>query len=71
MTTMLNAQNPSDQGWHSRSEVIGLGLGIIGVGFALAEIYNRPSLTYIGIASGIILASVHWNHHEWGSKGIR
>jgi len=58
---LISALLPKDEEWHGHAEAIGLGLGVMGIGFALAEIYKRPGLAYIGTATAVGLVAFHWN----------
>ncbi len=41
-------------------EAIGLGLSVLAVGVALADIHERPAYAYAGIIAGGVVTAVYW-----------
>jgi len=52
--------NPIGAVEETHIEAIGLGLSVMGLGFALSEIYGRREFIYAGVSAGAVLAAVHW-----------
>lgn len=61
--TPARQRNPrQSRKWHRHVDAIGLGLSVMAVGLSAGALYDRPAWTYTGIALGISLAALHWNH---------
>lgn len=42
------------------TSAVGLGLGVVGVGLTLADLYKRPSIAVASVIAGLGLTLAHW-----------
>lgn len=55
---LVPVRNPQDR---VRMQAIGLGLAVMGTGFALSGIYDQRSYAAAGAVIGILMAVIHWD----------